>query len=95
MNIYKLHVETLLWSIQELLPEDHFVRHSNSYNFLLKEMNKYSNSGLSEQELELEKLVDKIKTTESTLECIRLVSEFITDSTKLTINASCEYPHSE
>ncbi len=50
MSIYKLHVENLLLAIQELLPEDHFVRQSNSYGFLLKEINEFENSELSEQE---------------------------------------------
>ena len=77
MSIYKFHVENLLWAIQELLPEDHFVRHSNSYNYLLNEMNEFENSGLTQHEHEIEKLVDKIKTTETTMECISLVVQFL------------------
>ena len=71
MNLYKLHTQQLLFSINELLPEDHFIRHSNSYNYLVREMNEFENSGLSEQELELEKLIDKIKETENTLVLIK------------------------
>lgn len=39
------------------------------------------NSGLSYEELEIEKLVDKIKLTETTLECIGLVNQFIKEKT--------------
>ncbi len=53
MNLYKLHVEQLLLGINELLPEDHFIRHSNSYNYLVREMNEFENSELSEQEKEI------------------------------------------
>ena len=44
-------------------------------------MDKTYNSGLSEQELNIEKLVDKIKSTETTLECICLVKQFIKEQT--------------
>ena len=41
------------------------------------EKTTYPESGLTDYELEIEELVDKIKSTERTLECIGLIRNFI------------------
>lgn len=41
------------------------------------EKTTYPESGLTDYELEIEQLVDKIKSTERTLECIGLIRNFI------------------
>lgn len=56
MNLYKLHTEQLLLYINEFLPEDHLIKHLNSYNYLVREMNEFKNSGLQEQELKGEQI---------------------------------------
>jgi hypothetical protein len=79
-RLYRLHTEQLLMNIQEFVPEDSFLRHSNSYNYLIKEMDEFQHSCLTQQEVEIEKLVDTIKSTESTLECICAVKKFMYES---------------
>lgn len=73
-----------LWDMERLRVDNHlppFETPEMIVDFYLKARHPEINSGLSQQELEIEKLVDTIKSTETTLECICLVKQFIKQQT--------------